>query len=269
MEQADGVKIMHGRNGREYRVLALPHFSVDGYCPQTKTIYEFNGCFHHGHTCQSFRDVTTTSGDTLAERYERTMSRLEQITREGYQVKIEWECELDESGIVRQNPELLNHPIVRQSPLRTRDTLLGGRTETMHLHYKGNDNDETIQYVDVMSLYPYICKYFKFPVGHPVIHVGDASRDIEACLRMEGLIKCSIVPPDKLYHSVLPYRCSNKLMFCLCRTCVYTSSAECTHTEDEDRALTGTWILDEVRLAVEKRYSILEINEVYEYQVTQ
>jgi len=139
----------------------------------------------------------------------------------------------------------------------------------VRLHYKANDNDETIQYVDVMSLYPYICKYFKFPVGHPVIHGGDACSDIEACLRMEGLIKCSIVPPDKLYLPVLPYRYSNKLMFCLCRTCVDTSSAECTRTDDGDRALTGTWIMDEVRLAVEKGYRILEIHEVYEYQVTQ
>jgi len=197
--------------------------------------------FYHGHTCQSFRDVITTSGHTLAERYERTMSRLEQITREGYQVKIEWECEFDESGILRQKPELLNHPIVQHSPLRTRNALYGGRTETMRLHYKANNN-ETIQYVDVMSLYPSICKYFKFPVGHPVIHVGDACRDIEACLRLEGLIKCSIVPPDKLYHPVLPYRYLNKLMFYLCRTCVDKSSAECTHTKNEDRVLTSTRI---------------------------
>jgi len=137
-------------------------------------IYEFNGCFHDGHTRQSFRDVTTKSGDTLAGRYERTMSRLEQITREGYQVKIEWECEFDESGIVRHKPELHNHPIIRHSQLRTRDVLYGGRTETMRLHFRANNNNETIQYVEVMSLYPYICKYFKFPVGHPVIHVGDA-----------------------------------------------------------------------------------------------
>ena len=110
-----------------------------------------NGCFHHGRTCQAFRDVTTTSGDKLAARYERTMSRLEQITREGYQVKIEWECEFDESGIVRQKPEMLNHPIVQQSPLRTCDALYGGRTEVMRLHYRANNNG-TIQYVDVMSL---------------------------------------------------------------------------------------------------------------------
>ena len=60
------------------------------------------------------------------------------------------------------------------------------------------------------------------------------------------------VPPDKLYHPVLPYRCNSKLMFCLCRTCVHTPNAECTHTEDEDRALTGTWVMDEVKLAVQK-----------------
>jgi hypothetical protein len=30
MEQTDGVKIMHGRNGREYSLPKLPCFSVDG-----------------------------------------------------------------------------------------------------------------------------------------------------------------------------------------------------------------------------------------------
>jgi hypothetical protein len=79
----------------------------------------------------------------------------------------------------------------------------------------------------------------------------------------------SIVPPQRLYHPVLPYRCNKKLMFCLCRTCAHTSaSGECEHTEDEERALTGKWVMDEVRLAVEKGYRILEIYEVYEYRVT-
>jgi len=122
----------------------------------------------------------------------------------------------------------------------------------MRLHYKAREN-ETTQYVDVISLYQYICKYFKFPVGHPIIHLGDACKDIEACLRMDGLFKCSIVSPEKLYHPVLPSRCNNKHRLCLCRTCFLTaSSEECVHTRDEDRALTGTWVLDEVRLSVEK-----------------
>jgi len=121
----------------------------------------------------------------------------------------------------------------------------------MLAHYKVREN-ETIQYVDVMSFYPYICKYFKFAVGHPTIHVGVVCKDVEACLRMDGLIKCIIIPPQKLYLPDLPYRCNNNLMTCLCRTCVQTcSTGECKDTEDEDRALTGTWVMEELQLAVE------------------
>ena len=157
---------------------------------------------------------------------------------------------------MKQKSELLTHPIVQQSPLRTRDALHGGRTEAICLYRKARAN-ESIQYADVMSLYPYICKYFKFPISHPTIHVGNACRDIEAYLCMEGLIRCTSVPPEKLYHPVHPYRCNNKLMFCLCRTCFHNSSAKRRHTEDEDRALTISWAMDEVRLAVQKGYRIL------------
>jgi hypothetical protein len=126
-------------------------------------------------------------GDTLAERYERNMSRLEQITGAGYTVRLVCECEWDAAKIIEKKPELLTHPIVRHSPLSTRDALYGGRTEAMRLHHKIEENGETIQYCEVMSLYPHICKYFKFPIGHPVIHVGDTCKNIDACLQMEGV----------------------------------------------------------------------------------
>ena len=35
-ERTDGCTILHGRNGREYRLPELPHLSVDGFCPQTR-----------------------------------------------------------------------------------------------------------------------------------------------------------------------------------------------------------------------------------------
>jgi len=124
------------------------------------------------------------------------MSRLKQITRSSYLVEVEWECEFDESGIVKQKPDLLTHPIIQQSPLRTRDGLYGGQTEAMCLYHRAREK-ETIQYVEVMSLYSYICKHIKSPTGHLVIHVCDACRDIEACLHMDGLMKCWTVPPDK------------------------------------------------------------------------
>jgi len=218
------------------------------------------------------RDHKTLDKDTLAERYEKTMARIEQITAAGYTVNTKWECEFDEEKIVEQNPELLTHPVVRHSPLHIRDALYGGRTEALRLHHKiaGNE-EETIRYCDVMIPYPYICKYFKFPIGHPVVHVGDTCKDIPACLQMEGLIKCTILPPTDLYHPVLPFRCNKKLLFCLCRTCAFEQNMRgpCQHLSDAERAISGTWVLDEVRMAVSKGYRILEIHEMYEYAVTQ
>jgi len=199
MEETDGVQILHCRNGREYMLPELSRISVDGSCPQTNTIYEFFSCFWHGHTCQPLRDVSNMSGDILAVKYERNMSRLEQVTLAVCQVKIQWECEFDDA----EKPELLPHPIVTQSPLSSRDALYGGRTEGMRLHYKVRENN-TIQYVDVMRLHPYICKYFKFPIGHEDIYVGDLCKDMEAFLRMDWLIKCTIVPPGNLYQSGAP-----------------------------------------------------------------
>jgi hypothetical protein len=34
-------------------------------------------------------------------------------------------------------------------------------------------------------------------VGHPVVHVGDACKDKEACLGKKRLIQCTIVPPER------------------------------------------------------------------------
>jgi G:T-mismatch repair DNA endonuclease (very short patch repair protein) len=164
-EQTDGYIIQHARNGREFRLPEHPHLSVDGYCAENKTVYEFLGCFFHGYTCKPFRDVPTMGGDTLSERYEKTMARLEQITGAGYVVETIWECDFDD-GILAKHPELQAHPLIEHSPLNTRDALYGGRTEAMGLHYKIRDG-ETIRYVDVMSLYPFICKYHKFPIGNP------------------------------------------------------------------------------------------------------
>ena len=196
------MDIKHALNGREYRLPELPHFNVDGYCAETNTVYEYYGCHWHGHACHPFRDVTTTNGDTLAAIPEQTMARLQQITRAGYEVKVQWECEFDDAGI--ETPELLAHPALCQGPLCTRDALYGGRTYTMRLHYKAREGKNN-HYVDVIILYPYICKYLKFPLGHSIFHVGDAYKDKESRLGMDGLIKCSIVPPERLYHPVLPF----------------------------------------------------------------
>jgi hypothetical protein len=40
------------------------------------------------------------------------------------------------------------------------------------------------------------------------------------------------------------------------------------HLSVDERCLGGTWVIDELRLAVDRCYKILEIQEVYQYEVT-
>jgi hypothetical protein len=151
--------------------------------------------------------------------------------------------------------------------LRTTDALFGGRTEAMRLHYKVKEGEETIQYVYVMNLYPWVCKYFNSPTGHPTIHLEFG--DIPAMLAKEGLVRCTVLPPRDLYHLVLPYRGNGILLFCFCRSCAESGSQDqCSHETVSERALTATWVVDELRVAVERGYRVIKILEFYEYAVT-
>ena len=45
-------------------------------------------------------------------------------------------------------------------------------------------------------------------------------------------------------------------------------SGECVHESTAQISLTSTWVLVEVRLAIQKGYQVIDIMEVYEYEVT-
>ena len=53
-------------------------------------VYEFLGCFWQGCKYQPMRDHKTPDEDTLADRYEKTMARIEKIAADGYTVKVMW-----------------------------------------------------------------------------------------------------------------------------------------------------------------------------------
>jgi len=135
--------------------------------------------------------------------------------------------------LLRENPglenELSSHPYFKNSPFNIRDALYGGRTEATKTYYRVKQGEQ-INYVDVISLYPYMCKHGKFRVGHPKVYVGaDCQYD---CLDREGIMKCKVLRPRKLYHPVLPYKCNSKLMFPLCSACVNTmNQGSCTHAD--------------------------------------
>ena len=161
-----------------------------------------------------FRDVIITNADTLAARNEQKMLRLEQITRAGYQDKVQWECEFDDDDIA--TTEWLAHPTMCKSHLSNRDALYGVRTEAMLLQYKAREG-EIIQYVDVMSLYPYICKYFKYPVGNPVIHCGRTLQRQGNLFVQGGPYKMFYRSYREVVSSRAPLLSQSDFMFSLCR----------------------------------------------------
>ena len=79
------------------------------------------------------------------------------------------------------------------------------------------------------------------------------------------IILVSYIP--KLFHPLLPVRCRNKLMFPLCAVCAQDppESQICNHT-NEERALVGTWVSEEIKKAIELGYVLVDIYEVWHFE---
>ncbi|GBN72881.1 hypothetical protein AVEN_272306-1 [Araneus ventricosus] len=220
----ENISIKHGMNQTGEQI--VNGISVDGYCDETKTIYQFHGCFFHG--CPDCFD-----GDALNLLLGLTMNTLFENTKALY-------TKLQKAG----------HVIVEK------DAFFGGRTNAVKLYYEGE-----AKYVDFTSLYPWVNKYCMYPVGHPEIITDDFGSIDEYF----GLAMCKVLPPRGLYLPVLPIRCKGKLMFPLCNTCVESLNQNpCTHN-DEERAIIGTWMTEEIKLAVRKGYQVAKIYEVYHF----
>ena len=265
-EEKRQVRIQHAANSREFKIPGIG--KVDGF--DGEKVYEFHGCYFHGcPKCFPYKreeHLQEDISDSLHCRYERTKQRIEKI-RKQFNVVEMWECEFDDLKKKNKLQYLNSLPILNSIPLNPRDAFYGGRTGNTKTYYEcKKEKGEKLFYVDVCSLYPWVCKYGKFPIGHPTIFVGN-----EECMKrgidVDGLLKCKILPPTNLYHPVLPVKMNNKLMFVLCRVCgEKMSSEECQH-EVEDRALVGTWTMNEIRKAVEKGYVILERYELWQYEM--
>jgi hypothetical protein len=112
-------------------------------------------------------------GETLLSRSEETVARLEKIRDAGYKVVsiLGYEFKKLWCNYPGLENELSSHPYVKNSPINIRDALYGDRTEATKTWYRTQQGEE-IHYVNVISLYPYHCKYGKFPVDQPKVCVG-------------------------------------------------------------------------------------------------
>ncbi|XP_071093455.1 uncharacterized protein [Haliotis cracherodii] len=147
-------------------------------------------------------------------------------------------------------------------PLNPRDAFYGGRTNATRLCYEAQEG-ETIKYINICSLYPYICKTGAFPTGHPtLLH----QPPVDTLFELKGLIQCRVLRPKRLYHPLLPYRSGGKLLCPLCRTCADTrSDSPCEH-RDVERSWVGTYATVELQEAVKKYdYRVLQIYDVWHF----
>ena len=122
-----------------------------------------------------------------------------------------------------------------------------------------------LKYYDITSLYPYINKTARYPVGHPQILMEDdlgPNAKLKDCF---GIAKVRVQPPRKLLHPVLPMRSGEKLLFPLCKTCAHSKQqSECRHS-DMQRSWTGTYFTPEILAAKARGYTFPRIFEIYHF----
>jgi hypothetical protein len=265
-ELGGGRKIQHARNGGEFNVPGT-RFSTDGR--YGNTVYEFNGCFYHGHHCMTNRSAKDPrTALTMNELYARTILRAEEIRAAGYTLVTMWECEWDRKVAGSQELREFAARLYLPRPLRIRDALCGGRTCAVKL-YRECTGREAIRYADVTSLYPYTNLHMRVPTCHPEILTDPDAFDYSLNAYF-GIIHAKVLPPTDLYIPVLPYRTGDKLLFPLCRVCCEKGdpAAEECRCSDADRAITGTWCSEELKKALTLGYRIVKIYEVYHYPET-
>ena len=262
------LDLYHALCGRgEYRVPGTC-YSLDGYEPPNSqnpggTAYEFHGCYYHGcPVCFPAQEAVLVPGtqDRACELLAKTRKKEKDLRALGMKVVSIWEHEFDALLASDDEARTFVETLDLVERLDPRDSLTGGRTNGCVLNKRTPENTK-IKYVDFTSLYPFVNKTCRYPLGHPEI----ITREFRELSSYFGLAKVKILPPRGLYHPVLSYRTGGKLTFPLCRTCVERQQHEPCTCSEEQRALTGTYCTPELQKAMEKGYRLLKVYEVYHW----
>ena len=229
ISQRDKINIRHACNGGEASFTVNGQtYKVDGYCEETKTIFQLNGCYHHGcFLC--FNELTVNKVSQYSMKYlnERTKAIDAKLKSLGFKVITIWEHEFDKNKEM-QKITLDEYDLVAQPKFRE-DVFFRGRCEPVKLINNFKERHLKGKYIDVVSLYPTVMFYDAYPTGHPKKISKPAVYNHE----WFGFIHCTVLPPKGLYLPVLPYKQktkqAHKLLFGLCRTCMARIDIKCKH----------------------------------------
>lgn len=228
--RTENIFIQHALNGGEHRVEQQRGvYPVDGYCAETNTIYQFDGCCWHGcprcysketkHPLKTYSFECKETGEMvtknvrMGELFMATEQRNFDLRQRGYNLVIMWECDWDKLAKkhnIKYDRDELHHRL----PLNPRDAFFGGRVECITPYWKAKGT-ERAHYVDVNSMYPAVMKDHEYPIGPPtVLKKGrDAFVPWEQFL---GVAKIKIRSPSEMHLPFLPHRSKEgKVLFAL------------------------------------------------------
>ena len=92
MTETTGCYIAHAGNGPEIQI-GTKKIPVDGFDAKTGTVYQFHGCFFHGHECQGEKEHPYHPGQMMSDIRQRTADMTQYIKDCGYEVIEQWECD--------------------------------------------------------------------------------------------------------------------------------------------------------------------------------
>ena len=165
--EKEEIRIQHARNGGEKRV---GKYYLDGYCEETHTAYEYQGCYWHGkdffcevwkgvlhliHTmslffflgcpeCYKKRNTQNPGADNkpMEQLYQDTQTKVKYLKDQGFEVVEKWGCAFMKE--LKQDEELKqfvkDHGFV--DPLQPRDAFFGGRTNAAKLLHECQGNEK-------------------------------------------------------------------------------------------------------------------------------
>lgn len=100
-----GIHIQQFTNGGEFKIgqHGLP---VDGYCVETREVFQFHGCYWHGHPCfvNDGVDIHPTRKIPIREIYQETLIKDQYINQLGFTLHTKWECEWNKE--ISENKEI-------------------------------------------------------------------------------------------------------------------------------------------------------------------
>ena len=246
--------------------------SVDGYCQETNTVFNFKGCFYHQHAgCR--KAGRYFNGVDPNAVYQRTLQEEELIKQAGYNLRSTWECEFNKLENDNQHAKHIIDECRRQvavGRMNPKEALYGGKTSPVRLLCELPEGPESIFYVDFTSLYPYVQSKYSFPIGPPDEIFGDR---LPSCDEFNsnshkyfGLIYCDILPPGNILHPKVPYRSNKKLMFPLCNRCCFQRRRKrCRHTNEERTLRQVTLCTPEVYAAIAQGYKVTKLYHIWDF----